>query len=278
MGFSYFLQPDSRWTQETPEVISFWEQGKDPQIARRIGIEVGDSDPCKYLGRVMDSYGLKREGDGKITLPNGQRARQYRLKPLDPICQAIYDCVEAKVLAAVDEDETVLDWAGIIEKTPSTEDEPQSQQGVEAVHNPPSESINHQGVCGQVTGHHSELEQLIEALPFCETPEDFAAVVEDSPLEMVEDAIALQPDQPRRRQLTQWLESLNQPVGEVEPQPLKARSWEWSELPLVKSVLRWIDRSERVSLLSVEADGRCQVRSLFSNLITNTRLDQLMPI
>jgi hypothetical protein len=69
MGFSYFLQPDSRWTQETPEVISFWEQGKDPKIARRIGIEVGDSDPCKYLGRVMDSYELKREGDGKIVLP-----------------------------------------------------------------------------------------------------------------------------------------------------------------------------------------------------------------
>jgi hypothetical protein len=59
MGFSYFLQPDSRWTQETPEVISFWEQGKDPKIARRIGIEVGDSDPCKYLGRVMDSYDSK---------------------------------------------------------------------------------------------------------------------------------------------------------------------------------------------------------------------------
>jgi hypothetical protein len=34
-------------------------------------MEVGDSDPCKYLGRVMDSYGLKREADGKITLPSG---------------------------------------------------------------------------------------------------------------------------------------------------------------------------------------------------------------
>jgi hypothetical protein len=218
--------------------------------------------------------------------------RQYRLKSLDPISQAIYDCVEAKVLAAVGEDETVLDWAGIIEKTPSTEAEPTSQQGVEAVHNPSSESINHQGVCGQIRGHKSELELLVEALPFCETPEDFAAVVEDSPLEMVEDAIVLQDSQPRRQQLRQWWSqgrSPSQPpcdelgtkiLHPVEPDaglPV-VRSWEWSELPLVKSVLRWIDRSERVSLLSVEADGRCQVRSLFSNLISNTRLDQLMPI
>ena len=301
MGFSYFLQSESRWTQETPEVISFWEQGKDPKIARRIGIEVGDSDPCKYLGRVMDSYELKREGDGKIVLPNGQRVRQYRLKLLDPISQAIYDCVEAKVLAAVGEDETVLDWAGIIEKTPSTEAEPTARQGVEAVHNPSSESINHQGVCGQIRGHKSELELLVEALPFCETPEDFAAVVEDSPLEMVEDAIVLQDSQPRRQQLRQWWSqgrSPSQPpcdelgtkiLHPVEPdaglpvvrsalRSSASLSWEWSELPLVKSVLRWIDRSERVSLLSVEADGRCQVRSLFSNLISNTRLDQLMPI
>jgi transcription antitermination factor NusG len=54
----------------------------------------------------------------------------------------------------------------------------------------------------------SELEQLIEALPFAESIEDFASIIEDSPLEAVEDAIALSGDQPRRQQLRSWLEAL----------------------------------------------------------------------
>jgi len=211
MGFTYFVQPESKWNQETPELIAFWEQGKDPKIARRIGIEVGDSDPCKYLGRVMDSYGLKREADGKITLPNGDRVRQYRFKPLDPICQAIYDCVEVKVLASMGEEETLLNWAEILEKIPSTEAESATTQGLEGVHILPSESISHTGVCGQ-----TELEQLVEALPFAGSLEEFASIIEGSTLETVEDAIALAPDQPRRRQLSEWWESLQKSATAVE--------------------------------------------------------------
>jgi hypothetical protein len=67
----------------------------------------------------------------------------------------------------------------------------------------------------------SEVEALIEALPFTKTAEDFAQVVEDSPLEAVLDAIALQPNQPRRQQLTQWLQTLSQPAA-TPPQPLYA--------------------------------------------------------
>jgi hypothetical protein len=58
----------------------------------------------------------------------------------------------------------------------------------------------------------SELEQLIEALPFAESIEDFASIIEDSPLEAVEDAIALQDTQPRRLQLQRWLEATQKPV------------------------------------------------------------------
>jgi hypothetical protein len=123
----------------------------------------------------------------------------------------------------------------------------------------------------------SELEQLIESLPFAQSPEDFASVIEGSPLEAVEDAIALSADQPRRIQLQAWLDALNQPVREVEPQLLKPRSWEWSELPAVKSVLRWIDRSEQVRLLTIDASGLCQVRSLLSGLVVNTHASQLVP-
>jgi hypothetical protein len=211
MGIGYFLQPEATWTQDTPEAIAFWERGRDPKIARQIGMEVGESDVCQYIGRVLDSYGLKRESE-KIKLPTGERLRQYRPKPLDPICQAIYECVEAKVLASTGEEEPVLDWEKIIEKSPSVGAESLSPQRLDPVHTSPDNSINSQGDYGQPEGVRSELEQLVEALPFAESIEDFASIVEDSPLEVVEEAIALQPDQPRRRQLREWLEGLNLPA------------------------------------------------------------------
>jgi hypothetical protein len=55
---------------------------------------------------------------------------------------------------------------------------------------------------------------IIETLEFAESPEDFANIIEDSPLQAVQDAIALSGNQPRRQQLTEWL---NLPAGELEP-------------------------------------------------------------
>jgi hypothetical protein len=120
----------------------------------------------------------------------------------------------------------------------------------------------------------SELEQLIEALPFAESPEDFASIIEGAQREAIEDAIAFQDTQPRRIQLQGWLEALKQPVEEAK----QTRSWQWSELPVVKTVLRWIDRSEQVRLLAIDASGLCQVRSLLSGLTTNTHVNQLSPV
>ncbi|MDP8966871.1 MAG: DUF3854 domain-containing protein [Cyanobacteriota bacterium] len=77
----------------------------------------------------------------------------------------------------------------------------------------PTESAAYQSAAYQHEGVGSELEQLLEALPFAESAEDFASIVDGSPTEAVEEAIALQPNQPRRQQLTQWLEALNQPVA-----------------------------------------------------------------
>jgi hypothetical protein len=64
----------------------------------------------------------------------------------------------------------------------------------------------------------TELEQLIEALPFAESVEDFASIIEDSPLEAVEDAIASTPSQPRKKQLEGSLEALTK--GSEQPSML----------------------------------------------------------
>jgi hypothetical protein len=138
----------------------------------------------------------------------------------------------------------------------------------------PTESAAYQTAAYQDEGVGSELQQLVEALQFAESLEDLASIIEGSPLEAVEDAIALQDSQPRRMQLQGWLEVLNQPVEETKP----TRSWQWSDLPAVKSILRWIDRSEQVLLLAIGADGLCQVRSHLTGVVTNTHASQLMPV
>jgi hypothetical protein len=62
----------------------------------------------------------------------------------------------------------------------------------------------------------TELEQLVEALPFCETVEDLVNVIEGCAREVVEDAIAMQDTQPRRQRLTKWLEE-----AKTEPKPIE---------------------------------------------------------
>jgi hypothetical protein len=69
----------------------------------------------------------------------------------------------------------------------------------------------------------SELEQLIEALPFAESPEDLASIIEGSPLGAVQDAIALQPNPPRRQQLAVWYEAIQQLAnGKISQQQWEA--------------------------------------------------------
>jgi hypothetical protein len=70
----------------------------------------------------------------------------------------------------------------------------------------------------QDAAHGTALEQLVEALPFCETADDLACVIEGYAIEAVEDAIAMQDTQPRRLLLTKWLASATtEPIEPVLP-------------------------------------------------------------
>jgi len=57
----------------------------------------------------------------------------------------------------------------------------------------------------QVPALGSESEQLMDALLYADSLQDLIGIVEDSSVEAVEDAIAFQPTQPRRKQLDEWL-------------------------------------------------------------------------
>jgi hypothetical protein len=81
----------------------------------------------------------------------------------------------------------------------------------------------------------SELEQLVEALPFAESLEDFASIIEGSPLEAVEDAISLQDTQPRRQQLMSWYQEL---ANDITSEPLQPElTWLDSAVELLQEAL-----------------------------------------
>lgn len=165
-----------------------------------------------------------------------------------------------------------------------------TEQAFQAAHLPPDNYIKTSGdVCiaatredvaiqgtvpHSVSGH--DLESLIGSLTEAGTPEQFWRLVEGRSPEVIEDAIFLQPLD-ARQQLSAWYEAGDMTEGTAVATPLP-KAWQWTELPIVRSILRWIDRSERLTLLNIEPDGRCQVRSQVSGLVRNTRLDQLRPL
>ncbi len=119
----------------------------------------------------------------------------------------------------------------------------------------------------------SELEELVDFLPLAQTPEDFANLVDGTSLELVQDAIMFQPDQPRRQQLMQWLQGLNFPAGEVEPcqswqETIKAYAGLLAEgmlfgVEVVKALLKpWSSEQRWAAFLQLESQAPEKMRRL----------------
>jgi hypothetical protein len=66
-------------------------------------------------------------------------------------------------------------------------------------------------------GEAGPVEELVEAFEFCQTLADFAAAIEGCSAELVEDAIALAPNQPMRLKLMQWYQQMQVEPTEDEP-------------------------------------------------------------
>jgi hypothetical protein len=70
-------------------------------------------------------------------------------------------------------------------------------------------------------------EEVAEAMAYCELPTKFVSLVQGYPLEIVEAAIRLQPDQPRRRELWKWWEQLQISSVQTEVSASVERGWGW---------------------------------------------------
>jgi hypothetical protein len=86
----------------------------------------------------------------------------------------------------------------------------------------------------------SPIAELLEAFPYCDTPQTFAAVIKHYSAEVIEGAIALQDSQPRRQELRQWFQQLSQPestAGELAQVELRDRLQNCIGIPRFRQII-----------------------------------------
>ncbi|MCU0549550.1 MAG: DUF3854 domain-containing protein [Leptolyngbya sp. Prado105] len=108
-GIGFFLQLGNTWHSNSEEAISFWEAGKSPESARAVRIQVGDSSPCDYIGKVLRALGLRTTSVWDST----RKIRVYQLDPdclQDPTRAAVFDAIGRRFTEIVTRDSVALDW------------------------------------------------------------------------------------------------------------------------------------------------------------------------
>jgi hypothetical protein len=228
LGIKRLLQPDTEWTNDSPILIDL--SIKAHQYAKEIksvlGVSIKEDDSHIEIGQkfLRQTLGLAFASPIKRGA-KGQQQRFYQSVEISSLRQEI---LEAWYLRDIEEQKAKLAASFALQRGGSPVADPpatnSSETGVVStslsldsdVEVGSTGNINTipvlptQSAAYQNTVSMSPLEQLVEALPYCETVEDFTRVVEDYSLEMVEEAIVFQDTQPRRRLLSQWLEQLEE--------------------------------------------------------------------
>jgi G:T-mismatch repair DNA endonuclease (very short patch repair protein) len=104
LKFEFFLNPQSKWSDDSPEVVKFVKQAKKHSIA--LGKYQGKQSNTRFIGRILsEMFGLKQMECGK----EGDK-RIYCLNPevfQDPVRVQILACVEKRL---IEKPAKELDW------------------------------------------------------------------------------------------------------------------------------------------------------------------------
>lgn len=295
---------EGEWSAESPEIIELEEKGHSLEISLALGFSPekpskGNKQRIEYLNKLLGLMACRL--DSPIQRGTNKRQRFYKVlknlkesnlfkryqKKKESIPRSLWwddwespfriklsEAIDRKFTAWASENQEELQWhpesplenqGETVEATGTTIDEPQSR-----------------------------LEWLTSAFSQCNEISQFEFAIAGETNEMIEDALLYQ-EPSHRALLRQWLNALSEvPAGEATNdigvsettsersltagEETSPKVWEWKELPIVRTVLRWIDRPEQLRLLDVEADGRCSVRSLVSGLVTHSHVSQLCPV
>jgi hypothetical protein len=235
LGINRLLQPDTEWTNDSEILIDL--SIKCHQYAQLIkslwGISIKKDDSPVLIAQKILRHCLGLSFASPIKRgAKGNQQRFYQAVEISSLRQSIIETWylrDKEVKLAQDTAKVALDKRGFPSSLPpathsndtgvgsmdlslDSDVEVGSTGNINTIPVVPTESAAYQDAA-----HGTVLEQLVEALPFCETADDLASVIEGYAIEAVEDAIAMQDTQPRRLQLTKWLANVTTEPKPIEP-------------------------------------------------------------
>jgi hypothetical protein len=249
LGVKNLLAQDTEFSNDSQVLIDLSIKAKQhiAFIKDILGITVKESDSPIAIGQkfLRQCFGLALSSP-VLRGARGQQMRYYQPIEVSELRQRTLEVWLWRDLAAKAEAET----------TAAATSQAEVGMGVKPVSVSKCDTVitsgnkeyisgaDYQSVDYQVEGVGSELEELIEALPFAETIEEFASIIEGSPTEIVEDAIALSATQPRRKQLQHCYESLKQSPERPTLASYMAGNEVWAYFPQsqdgwLKGVVEW---------------------------------------
>jgi hypothetical protein len=222
LNINSLLEQDTEWSNDSQVLIDLSIKSRQfaESIKSVLGVTIKEEDsPVAIAQKILrQSLGLAFSSPVKRGA-KGNQQRYYQPVAVSELRQKILEVWLARDEAAKASQQATADTSPLITANEDTgansvvlsldsDVEVGSTGNIYRSPVLPTENAAYQSAAYQYEAVGSELEQLVEALPFAESLEDFASIIEDSPLEAVEDAIALSGDQPRRQQLRSWLEAL----------------------------------------------------------------------
>ena len=205
------LQQDIEWTNTSPVLVDLSILCRQHAFVLKsvLGISIKESDtPIQIAQKILrQCLGLSFQAPIKRGA-NGNQQRCYPSVQITPLRQKILEAWskrdaaarEAFAAAKVALNSLSSSVTGRVIQSLDSDVEVGTMGNINTIPVVPTESAAYQDAAKG-----TELEQLVEALPFCETADDLACVIEGYAIEAVEDAIAMQDTQPRRLQLSEWL-------------------------------------------------------------------------
>ena len=229
MGIQKFITEGAELHENSPDVKALVSLA--PRYENTLGVRLSKQKGCniKYVSRLLGELGIKLKATQKRIA--GERTRIYQIDSEslnNSLRLATLNCIDTKwggAERAKSELEIAQNsaLANLDEKQPQTESA-NSFEGVtlktnnvytKVIQCDSKEEGKAKENLGDLTSGNvaidsslgSELEQLVDVLPFVDDAETFAVVIEGSSVDVVEDAIAMTDSQPRRNQLLKWLEA-----------------------------------------------------------------------
>jgi hypothetical protein len=255
IGILDFLNLEREWSDRTPEVLELREKCSCKRVATAIGVSVGNSEPIRFLARLLRQLGIKLQQRRRRV--DGEILTIYQIDPKswnDPDRTAVLGCLDTRWQKYQDGSVPVPDFGVETASLPHQEirglqsHETVATQALDSDHLSPHIYINNEPEGDRITAG-NEANCTMGSPSHTVTPDLKApSSVETG---------------------TNW-------HADNTPASPQAKLF---NLPSVGAIMCWVRGSaERLRVQAVEPDGRCQVRSLLSGLFTNTHVEQLSDV